>query len=364
MNAIWLFMILISIVVAAFTGKMEAVTKVSFEAAKNAVTMAIGLIGAMALWLGIMKVAEAAGLMQIIARGMRPLMVRLFPQIPSDHPAMSSMIMNFAANLMGLGNAATPMGIKAMTELDKLNARKGTATNAMCLFLAINTSHLAIIPTGVIAIRAAAGVKNPADILVPSILAMSCAMASAIILAKLFARTSPDPVLEPSAEKGKGPVASEAAVEAPAQPDFLARVGTPGKIAAVIFAVLFFAAIPWHYFAAHHLPAFNYQTMIHGTSWLVPFLIGLILLFGYFRNVKIYEALVEGAKDGFKVAVNIIPPLVAIFVAIGMLRDSGALDLFAHFVNPLTSRVGMPPEAAAHGIATPTFRYRSVRLHV
>jgi len=365
MNAIWLFMVLISIVVAAYTGKMDALTKISFDAAKSAVMIAIGLIGAMALWLGIMKVAEAAGLMKMIARAMRPIMVRLFPDIPADHPAMSAMIMNFAANLMGLGNAATPMGIKAMGELEKINPRKGTASNSMCLFLAINTSHLAIIPTGVIAIRAAAGVKNPADILVPSLLATACAMTTAIILAKLFARRNPDPKPDPEqlkhdnaveyATDGGGTVsAPKAAVsDAPAASEFLGKIGKTGKIAALILIILFVAAIPYHYIHAGTVPHLNYQLFIKATGWLVPFLIGLFMLFGYFRNVKIYETVVEGAKDGFKVATAIIPPLVAIFVAVGMLRESGALDFFAWIVNPLLKPIGMPPEALPMALLRP-----------
>ena len=147
-NVIWLYLILISIVVAAYNGKMDVITKASFDAAKNAVMLAISLVGAMALWLGIMKVAENAGLMLIISRAIRPLMTRLFPAVPAEHPAMSAMIMNMAANMLGLGNAATPMGLKAMAELDKLNPVKGTATNAMCLFLAINTSNVALLPLG------------------------------------------------------------------------------------------------------------------------------------------------------------------------------------------------------------------------
>ena len=177
---------------AAYTGKMELISKVSFEAAKNAVTLAIGLIGVMALWLGIMKVAESAGLMAIVSRTIRPVMTRLFPGVPADHPAMSAMIMNISANMLGLGNAATPMGIKAMAELDKLNPGKGTATNAMCMFLAINTSNVSLLPLGVIAIRAAAGATSPASILIPSLIATSCSTAVAIFTAKFFARRNPD----------------------------------------------------------------------------------------------------------------------------------------------------------------------------
>jgi spore maturation protein SpmA len=351
-NIIWLYLVLLSILVAAYTGRMDAITKSSFEAAKNAVTLAIALVGAMALWLGIMKVAENAGLMRLVSHAIRPVMKRLFPEVPTEHPAMSAMIMNIAANMLGLGNAATPMGIKAMAELDKLNPEKGTATNAMCLFLAINTSNVALLPISVIAVRAAAGASNPGAILIPTLIATSCSTIVAIIVAKLFARRSPDPI----------PVLQEIAVEPEnvkteareaRLPEDVFKPGTIGKSLAIVIIVAFFAAIPWHFIAGHRMPAFNYGLLVNGTTWFIPFLMGFFLLFGYFRGVKVYEALTDGAKEGFNVAVRIIPFLVAIFVAIGMFRDSGALDLFAKAVNPLTSLVGFPIEALPVALLRP-----------
>jgi len=191
LSIIWFSMIIIATVTAAYTGKMENVTRVIFESAKSAVMLAISLIGPMALWLGIMKVVEAGGLMKIIARAIRPVMIRLFPDVPEEHPAMSAMIMNIAANMLGLGNAATPMGIKAMKKLDSLNPEKGTATNAMCLFLAINTSSVTLLPLGVITIRASAGASNPSSILLTTLFATTCSTAVAIIAAKLLARRQP-----------------------------------------------------------------------------------------------------------------------------------------------------------------------------
>ena len=230
-NVIWLYLILISIVVAAYTGKMDAITKASFDSAKSAVTLAISLVGAMALWLGIMKVAENAGLMKVVARAIRPVMVRLFPDVPAEHPAMSAMIMNMAANMLGLGNAATPMGIKAMTELDKLNPEKGTATNAMCLFLAINTSSVTILPLGVIAVRAAAGANEPASILIPSILATTISTSVAIVAAKLLANRNPLPAIvsvENSCENSDDNQQKEAElVKLSAVPKFLALALIP-----------------------------------------------------------------------------------------------------------------------------------------
>ena len=340
-NVIWLYLILSSILVAAYTGKMEVITKASFEAAKGAVTLAISLIGAMALWLGIMKVAESAGLMQIVSRAIRPLMTWLFPGIPGDHPAMSAMIMNIAANLLGLGNAATPMGIKAMAELDKLNVAKGTATNAMCLFLAINTSHISL-PIGVIAVRAAAGGASPGAILIPTLLSTGFATVVAIITAKIFARASPDAAVVPA---DAATAVADTMPAAPAQAEELFKPGPVGTVITVSVILAFFAAIPYHFIASHHGAAFNSALLIKGTGWLIPFLMGMFLLFGYFRGVKVYEALTDGAKEGFNVAIRILPFMVAIFVAIGMFRESGALDLLSRLVSPLTSRVGFPVEA-------------------
>ncbi|MEM9136533.1 MAG: nucleoside recognition domain-containing protein, partial [Cyanobacteria bacterium P01_F01_bin.42] len=198
LNAIWLFLIVSATVVASYNGKMADLTNASLDSAESAVELAIGLVGGMALWLGILKVVEAAGLMRLIAQAIRPLMIRLFPEVPSDHPAMSAMLLNMAANALGLGNAATPMGLKAMKELDRLNAEKGTATNAMCLFLAINTSSLTLVPIGVIATRSSAGVVNPADILLPTLLATAVSTTVAIIASKIMAQRDPLPVVADS----------------------------------------------------------------------------------------------------------------------------------------------------------------------
>ena len=348
-NVIWLYLILVSIVVAAYTGKMDEITRASFDSAKSAVTLALSLIGAMALWLGIMKVAEIAGLMKAISRAIRPLMVRLFPDVPSDHPAMSAIIMNMAANMLGLGNAATPMGIKAMTELEKLNPQKGTASNAMCLFLAINTSSVTILPLGVIAVRAAAGASNPASILIPSIVATGISTTVAILAAKLMSRSNPLPVHSVITEVSSEEAQTAAVKE---QPD-LAKVGIFPKIAAAVIIPVILAAIPYHFIKIGSMPHLDYQLLIKATGWLMPLLMGGLLLVGYFRGVKVYEAVTDGAKEGFQVAIRIIPFMVAIFVAIGMFRASGALELFTGIVSPLTGLIGMPAEALPMALLRP-----------
>src|SRR5512139_3413504 len=170
---------------------MESLSKALVEAAAGAVDLAIGLVGVMTLFLGLMKVAEAGGLLKIIARLIRPLMVRLFPDVPAEHPAMGAMILNLSANALGLGNAATPFGIRAMQELDKLNTRPGKATDAMVLFLAINTSSVTLLPTGVIALRAAAGSADPAGILPTTLFATLCSTTVATISAFALRRFFP-----------------------------------------------------------------------------------------------------------------------------------------------------------------------------
>ena len=157
LNVIWLGMIVIGVIVAMFTGNLQAVTDAAISSAETAVELSIGLIGVMSLWLGIMAIAEKAGLIKSLGKGLNPIMKKLFPEIPAEHPAMGAMIMNIAANILGLGNAATPFGIKAMQELETLNDHEGVATDAMVMFLAINTSSVTLIPATVIAMRSAAG---------------------------------------------------------------------------------------------------------------------------------------------------------------------------------------------------------------
>jgi spore maturation protein A len=188
LNAIWIGLIVISVIVAAATGRMEAVTKAAFDSAKGAVEIALGLVGFMALWLGVMKVAEEAGLVRGLARALRPLARRLFPEIPADHPAIGAMLLNLAASWLGLGNAATPLGLKAMAELDSLNPAKGTASNSMVTFLALNTTCITLIPATIIAVRAQLGSANPAEIIVPTVLASATATVVAVTAARLLER--------------------------------------------------------------------------------------------------------------------------------------------------------------------------------
>lgn len=348
-NIIWLAMILIATLTAAYSGTMSEVTKASFDSAKSAVTLAIGLIGPMALWLGIMKVAEAGGLMQSIAKLLRPVMIRLFPDVPAEHPAMSAMIMNMAANTLGLGNAATPMGIKAMQELDKLSAEKGTATNAMCLFLAINTSSVTILPLGVITVRAAANATAPSAILLPAIFATLCSTAVAIIAAKMMAGRSADSSITESQALTSDPCRTETAENT----EDLSPPSSAGKAFVWLIIAAFAGAVI--YKTTTNPAAFSFTTDTFNTisNWLIPVLISAFLIYGYFRGVKIYETVADGAKEGFNTAVRIIPFMVAIFVAIGMFRASGAMDIMIRLLGPFTERIGMPAEALSMALMRP-----------
>ena len=315
---------------------MQALTVGMIDSAKASVTLALGLVGVMALFLGLMKIAEAGGLLKIIARLVRPLMTRLFPDVPAEHPAMGAMIMNISANVLGLGNAATPFGIRAMQELDKLNQDKGTATNAMCLFLAINTSSVTLLPTGVIAIRAAAGSTDAAGIMPTTLFATLCSTIVAICAAKLYQRFTAIPTV--------AHVQSE--VKADSDPDGQeeladAQHSYPGWVSFVALLVVV-SLIP--------------LTLIYGTqisAWVVPTLMVGFLLFGIVKKVPVYETFVEGAKEGFEVAIRIIPYLVAILVAVGMLRNSGALAFITQGISSVTASFGLPGEAVPMALLRP-----------
>jgi spore maturation protein SpmA len=340
-NMIWLVMILISVAVAAFTGNMEEVTKSSFDSAKSAVTLALGLIGAMALWLGLMKILEAAGALNVISKMIYPVMKKLFPNIPEGHPALSAMIMNISANMLGLGNAATPIGIKAMKELDEINPQKGTATDSMVLFLAINTSSVTILPLGVITVRAVAGASAPASIIIPAILATVFSTTAAIIAAKFFSdRSNVECVKDFKPEKADEEVS-----------------GTKEKTSFYKLSVFFiFSALIITSVAINFANAdvITFDSFFKAFSnWLIPLLIAFFLLAGYIKNVKVYEILTEGAKEGFNTTVRIIPFMVAIFVAIGMFRASGALDIFTYILRPLTDLAGMPADVLPLALIRP-----------
>ena len=188
LNYIWMGLMAVAVVVGAFTGRLPEVTEAAFKMAALGVTIALDLIGIMALWLGMMRLAEKAGVIRWLALLLKPIMKRLFPEIPSEHPAIGSMLMNISASWLGLGNAATPLGLKAMEELQELNPDKETASNSQVLFLAINTASITLVPTTIIAVRIAAGSAAPLEIIGTTIFASGCATVVAILAAKLYGR--------------------------------------------------------------------------------------------------------------------------------------------------------------------------------
>ncbi len=357
LNGIFIVLILGSVAVAAFTGRMTEVNQAGIDSARGAVTIAIGLIGMMALWLGFMRILRDAGLMQAIAHGLAPVMRRLFPSIPPDHPAMGAMIMNLAANILGLGNAATPFGLKAMRELDSLNTRKGVSTDAMALFLAINTSGVAVMPLGVIAIRASLGSENAAGIFVPSILATMCSTVAAVLVIRALAgraRFAPERYEEASEEQEPaGTLADGIAGLGEAEEMTASRppLSTPRAFALSAFGVVIALALANHLRLADTGMAEALREVLN--SWLLPLLMAVIVLFGFSHRVKVYDSFIRGAREGFDIAVMIIPYLVAILVAVGMFRASGALDALVAAISPLTSLVGFPAEALPMALVRP-----------
>jgi spore maturation protein SpmA len=316
---------------------MEELSKGMVDAATSAVELAIGLIGTMTLFLGLMKVVEQAGMLTFLARLIRPLMVRLFPQVPPEHPAMGAMILNLSANAMGLGNAATPFGIRAMQDLDRLNPQKGTATDSMVLFLAINTSSVTLLPTGVIALRAAAGSIDPAGILPTTLFATSCSTVAAVAAAKIYARFW---------GRERSPVGKERT------PDTLETVSEKPEFSGVDKAFSFY----WSLAALFGFIALVPVTILYGkvvSPWIIPGLMVGFLGVGVIRKVPVYEAFVEGAKEGFQVAVKIIPYLVAILVAVGMFRASGALEVLVNTLGAFTGKLGLPAEALPMALLRP-----------
>jgi spore maturation protein SpmA len=354
LNWIWLALIWGAVVYAAFTGRMEAVSKAAFDEAIGAVTLVLKLVGPMILFLGLMNVASQGGLLAAIARGLRPLMQRLFPEVPPDHPAMGAMIMNLAANVLGLGNAATPFGLKAMVELNRLNRVPGVATNAMVLFLAINATSVTLMaPTGTAAVRAAAGSSAPLAIWLPTLIATTCSTVTAVLVV-FWLRRSPRYAVRPLADAPVASAASAAADETPAEPLTEAvPMGPPQRF--FVWGTLALLAAGF----ALELSGRLGDTSVKDASiamvnqWLAPLLILGLLLVGVASRVRVYETMVAGAREGLDVAVRIVPYMVAILVAVGMFRASGLLDLMVEGLDPFTSAIGFPAAALPMALLRP-----------
>ncbi|MCC6243739.1 MAG: hypothetical protein IT353_12925 [Gemmatimonadaceae bacterium] len=312
LNYIWLAFFLISLVVGLVkliggdVTVFSAMTQATFDSAKTGFDISIGLTGVLTLWLGLMKVGEAGGAIGVMAKVVSPFFRRLFPEVPKDHPVLGSIIMNFSANMLGLDNAATPLGLKAMNELQSLNPDKETATNAQIMFLVLNTSGLTLIPISIMVYRAELGAANPADVFIPILITTYFATLSALIGVALVQRINLlDPVL------------------------LAWLVGTTAAVVGIVYA---FAGME--------------QARVQAISNVVAnvVLYGVIssfLIMALIRKVNAYESFIEGAKEGFQVAIRIIPYLVAVLVAIGVFRASGTLDLMSQGLAKLFALLGL-----------------------
>src|SRR5262245_29638544 len=337
---------------------MEAVSRDAFEATKSAIQTLIGLTGGMILFLGLVKVASDGGLLRWIVRGLRPILRRLFPEVPAEHPAMQAMIMNLAANMLGLGNAATPFGLKAMVELDRLNPHRGSATNAMALFLAINATAFHLMPpTGTVFVRVAAGSQAPFAIWVPTILATLASTLTAVGVClvvqhlPLF-RPRPPANVAPPGPTTDLPDATLPGLDAPAAKSSPGRLLFVGATALLVFWGL---VQQW----AQHAPEVGTWPFLRDTvlqHWLLPLLILSFVAIGVVGRVRVYDVLIEGSKEGLAVTARIAPYLVAILVAVAMFRASGALEMLVGALDPFTSAVGFPAEALPMALLRPLSR--------
>ena len=361
LNPIWLWLILLSVFIGGFSGKLNAVTGGALEAAQGAVmTIALPLAGIFALWLGIMRLAEIAGLVGLLSRALRPITRRLFPDVPADHPVLGAVAMNMAANMLGLGNAATPLGLKAMKGLEALNPRPGVASNAMCTFLAINTASIQLIPTTAVGILAVAGSKDPTRIIGSAFLATLCAFTAGLVTVKLLEKL---PRFQLPPADPQHPAAREATEANPgeplaAEPQIAPLTGNGkflfGLYGAAMLALFLVLACPETVNAVVPGAAFaplspELARLGPGTRFLsvlamlaVPGMLTFFPLYAWLRGVKVYEEFVEGAKEGFAVSLRIIPFLVAILVAVKMFREAGGIALLARVLGPVLGRIGFP----------------------
>lgn len=311
LNWIWISFFAIAFLVAMaktiFYGDLAVwcdIMNSSFSQAAFAFEISLGLTGVLTLWLGIMKIGERAGVIEFFGRLISPFFSRLFPGIPKGHPAMGAIFMNISANMLGLDNAATPMGLRAMQEMQSLNKRKDTATDAMIMFLVLNSSGLCLIPISIMMYRAQGGASNPTDIFIPILIATSVATIVGLTALCIKQRIRMDRVIC----------------------GWLAGIG--GVVALTVY---FFSSLPADRMEAYSTFAANVILF----SVIIAFIIA-----GVRKHINVYDTFIEGAKEGFKTAVMIIPYLVAILVAIGMFRASGALDMFTSWIESFVTMLG------------------------
>ena len=352
LNYIWLALVLLSVVIGGWTGHLDDVTRGALNGARTAVMdIALPLVGTWAVFLGLMRLAERSGLVGVLARALRPVLRFLFPEVPADHPAMGAMVMNIAANMLGLGNAATPFGLRAMADLERLNLRPGVATDAMCTFLAINTSSVQLIPATVIGILLANGSKDPTAIVGTSLFCTSCACVAGVTAAKFLERLplfALPPVVPGDVAAGRAD-AESAEIHAPVAAETVPPLVPAGPYVLAAFGVLavwlFLGALYFHPSAGTAAASGAFARTLGAVSTVfLPLLLAFFPLYAALRRIKVYEEFVEGAKEGFPVAVRIIAFLTAMLAAIGMFRGSGGMEMLTRGLRYVLDPVGFPSD--------------------
>ena len=351
LNYIWLALVLLSVVIGGITGHLDDVTKGALNGARAAVMdIALPLVGTLAIFLGVMRLAERSGLVGVLARSLRPVLRFLFPDVPGDHPAMGAMVMNIAANMLGLGNAATPFGLRAMADLERLNPRPGVATDAMCTFLAINTSSVQLIPATVVGILVANQSKDPTAIVATSIFCTGCACVAGVTAAK-FLEKLPMFALPPLSlprDTSEFAPASPPATDLPASAEAVPSLVPGGPYVLAVFGLLavwlFLVALYFHPTASTAAGGWFARTLGAVSTVFLPLLLAFFPLYAALRGIKVYEEFVEGAKEAFPVAVRIIAFLTAMLAAIGMFRGSGGMDLLTQGLRRVLDPIGFPSD--------------------
>lgn len=313
LNYIWVAFFVVAFCVALgkllITGDTEIFTTLvnsTFDSSKNAFEIAIGLTGLLAFWLGIMKIGEKSGMINALSKFLSPVLCKLFPDIPKGHPALGSIFMNLSANMLGLDNAATPLGLKAMGELQSLNPKKDTATNPMIMFLVINTSGLILIPISIMMYRAQMGAAQPTDIFIPTLITTTISTIVGITVVSISQHIN---------------------------------LFNKAILSLVIGIALFFSLLMWLFLTVSRETMGTYSTLVANII-----LFGIIIIFiawGIWKKANVYDAFIDGAKEGFTTAVRIIPYLVAFLVGIGVFRASGAMDILVNGIGWLVGLTGV-----------------------
>lgn len=312
LNYIWIAFFVIAFafgIVGLCTGDTTLFQKMvdaTFDSSKTAFETSLGLTGVLALWLGIMKIGERAGAVNVLARMLSPVFTKLFPDIPKNHPVMGSIFMNIASNMLGLDNAATPTGLKAMAQMQELNPKKDTATNPMIMFLVLNTSGLTIIPTTILAFRSSYGAAQPTDVFIPILLATTVATLAGIIITSVWQRIN---------------------------------IFQPVLLATLLGLCAFVGLVIWG-FGQMDKDTMSTVTSVASNLILLSIIVAFIVA-GFFKKINVYDAFIDGAKEGFTTAVRIIPYLVAILVGVGVFRASGAMDMLINGIKWIVEQCGL-----------------------